>query len=88
MIILILLLQIRLWTGEGSVPKIYEIEKLIEDQREENKSLKQRNQEKYAQIQNLSNEHESDEIEGRARQNLGLIKKDETFFLIVEKEKR
>ena len=83
-IIMIIALQFRLWSGEGSVPKIYELNNLIEKQSQNNNILKVRNLEMYAQLENLSNENESKEIEGIARNNLGLIKNDETFFIIVK----
>lgn len=86
MIILIIMLQFRLWSEDGGIPQIHHLEDLIEKQKSENEELKKRNKEMYAQIKNLSNEYESDEIEERARKNLGLIKEGETFFLVVEKK--
>ena len=43
MIILILLLQVRLWVGEGSFAQVWGLENAIAEQREENAELSARN---------------------------------------------
>ena len=82
MIVLILLLQVRLWVGEGSFAQVWALEKSIAEQREENAELATRNERLYAEVRNLRNEQGA--VEERARMNLGLIRDDETFFLVVE----
>jgi len=82
MVVLILLLQVRLWVGEGSFAQVWTLEKSIAKQREENAELFARNERLYAEVRNLRNEQEA--VEERARMNLGLIRDDETFFLVVE----
>ena len=82
MIILILLLQVRLWVGEGSFAQVWALEQSIAEQREENAELATRNERLYAEVRNLRNEQGA--VEERARMNLGLIRDDETFFLVVE----
>lgn len=86
MIILIIALQYRLWFGESNVVDANNIKDLIAEQKAENIKLDTRNRELYAQIKNLSNENSSEEIEGRARNNLGMIKDGETFFLLVNEK--
>ncbi|CAN0606483.1 unnamed protein product, partial [Ectocarpus sp. 12 AP-2014] len=54
----------------------------IAEQREENEELSVRNERLYAEVRNLRNEQGA--VEERARMNLGLIRDDETFFLVVE----
>ncbi|HCW89388.1 MAG TPA: cell division protein FtsB [Marinobacter sp.] len=82
MVILILLLQVRLWVGEGSFAQVWTLEQSIAEQREENSKLSTRNERLYAEVRNLRNEQGA--VEERARMNLGLIREDETFFLVIE----
>ncbi|WP_296936085.1 septum formation initiator family protein [uncultured Marinobacter sp.] len=82
MVVVILLLQVRLWVGEGSFAQVWALEKSIAEQREENAELATRNERLYAEVRNLRNEQGA--VEERARMNLGLIREDETFFLVVE----
>ena len=82
MVVVILLLQGRLWVGEGSFAQVWALEKSIAEQREENAELATRNERLYAEVRNLRNEQGA--VEERARMNLGLIRDDETFFLVVE----
>jgi len=49
---------------------------------EENAELSARNERLYAEVRNLRGEKGA--VEERARMNLGLIRNDETFFLVVE----
>ncbi|MCK0164722.1 septum formation initiator family protein [Marinobacter sp. S6332] len=82
MVVLILLLQVRLWVGEGSFAQVWTLEQSIAEQRGENAELSTRNARLYAEVRNLRNEQGA--VEERARMNLGLIRNDETFFLVVE----
>lgn len=82
MAVLILLLQVRLWIGEGSFAQVWTLEQSIAEQREDNAELAVRNERLYAEVRNLRNEQGA--VEERARMNLGLIREDETFFLVVE----
>ena len=82
MVVVILLLQVRLWVGEGSFAQVWALEKSITEQREENSELATRNERLYAEVRNLRNEQGA--VEERARMNLGLIREDETFFLVVD----
>lgn len=82
MVVLILLLQVRLWVGEGSLAQVWSLEKTIAAQTSENAKLAVRNERLYAEVRNLRAGEGA--IEERARMNLGLIGEGETFFLVVE----
>lgn len=82
MITLIFLLQGRLWIGEGSLAQVWALEQSIAEQQQENSELATRNERLYAEVRNLRNQQGA--VEERARMNLGLIRQDETFFLVVE----
>lgn len=82
MVLLIILLQARLWVGEGSFAQVWSLEEAIAEQRAENTDLEVRNQRLFAEVQNLRGQQGA--LEERARMNLGLIRDNETFFLVVE----
>lgn len=84
LVVLLLLLQYKLWFGDGSITEVRELERAIEAQREENESLRQRNRALEAEVNDLKTG--LDAIEERARSELGMIREDETFFRIVESQ--
>ena len=75
-------LQYRLWLGDGSWREVRSLRAAIEDQREENLRLHERNRALEAEVLDLKSGIES--IEHRARRYLGLTREDETFYQIVE----
>jgi len=82
LIILLLGLQYRLWVGEGSIAHRIELQKEIEQQQAENELLKSRNERLALEIEALKNGTAG--VEERAREELGLIKEDETFFMVID----
>ena len=82
--LVLLWLQIRLWTGDGSLAEINRLETEIEAQTTSNGDLQKRNQALLQDVSDLKNGLDS--VEERARSELGMIKKGETFYLIVDKE--
>ena len=85
LVILVLLfcfLQYKLWIAEGRLQDLWHLEQRIDTLRSENKALLQRNNALQAEVQNLKSG--KDVIEEKARQELGLIGKDETFFQYIE----
>jgi cell division protein FtsB len=78
----LVLLQVRLWTGPGSLADIARLQNAIEEQEEANAGLQQRNAVLMEDVSDLRNGLDS--IEERARNELGLIRQGETFYLIVE----
>ncbi len=79
---LLVFLQYKLWLGEGSLAEVWRTHQTIEIQAQENAMLKERNAALDAEVKDLK--HGLDAIEERARVELGMIKKDETFYRIVE----
>lgn len=75
-------LQYKLWIAEGKVQDLWSLEQRIETLKLENKTLLQRNFELGAEVSNLK--QGLDVVEEKARQDLGLIGKDETFFQYIE----
>jgi cell division protein FtsB len=85
LITLLALLQYRLWFGKNSVPDYLVMEQEVAEQSQQNANLTQRNSLLKADIRDLK--IGLDAVEERARNELGLIKKGETFYRILPPEK-
>lgn len=85
LIILLLGLQYRLWVGEGSLAQVARLERDVKQQQAENARLRERNNILAVEVDNLKNGLDS--IEERARSDVGMIKKDETFFMVLQEKK-
>lgn len=84
-LVLLLMLQVRLWAGDGSVAAMWELERAIAGQAKENAALEQRNARLLAEVLDLKTG--VDAVEARARQELGMIAPGETFFLVIDTER-
>ncbi|MDC8446351.1 MAG: cell division protein FtsB [Nitrosomonas sp.] len=82
LIALIALIQYPLWLGKGSWLQVRTFEQDIIQTQEENLKLQNRNMIFHAEINDLK--QGTDAIEERARNDIGMIKKNEIFFQIVE----
>lgn len=80
--LLLLGLQYRLWIGEGSLAHVARLDAKIAKQNSANDRLTQRN--KILQIEVKELKSGLDAIEERARNELGMIKEGETFYLVLE----
>lgn len=79
---LLALLQYRLWFGEGGAREVARLREEISDQRAENEHLRVRNRTLAAEVQDLKKGTTA--LEERARTDLGMVGKGETFFQVVE----
>ena len=86
LVVLIALLQYPLWVGKGSWLKVWEFDQQVVTQHEINQKLQIRNAALDAEVRDLK--QGSDAIEERARSELGMIKKDEIFFHVLEENKK
>jgi len=82
---LILLVQFPLWLGKGGWLRVWEVDRLLDAQRAKNEQLQVRNQALDAEVRDLK--QGLDALEERARYELGMVKADEVFFQIVEKNR-
>ncbi len=80
--VLLGLVQFRLWVGDESLAEVWRLRLAIESQTSENVLLESRNQRLEADVRDLKNGLEA--VEERARFELGMIRKDEIYFQIVE----
>jgi len=81
-IILLVLLQFKLWFGDGSMREVWRLEAAIETQQQQNTQLQERNAALEAEVNDLKKGLEA--IEERARSELGMIKEGETFYQIID----
>jgi cell division protein FtsB len=84
-IALIAFLQYPLWVGKGSWLRVWEIDRQVRTQRETNRKLVLRNTSLDAEVRDLK--QGLDAIEERARSELGMIKRDEMFFQILDNQR-
>lgn len=82
LVILIALAQYPLWYGKGSWLNVFEIDQQVAAQRQTNQKLQNRNTVLEAEVNDLKKG--LDAIEELARNELGMIQKDEVFFQILE----
>ncbi len=80
--VLLVLLQFKLWFGDASVRDVIALKQSVKEQQVKNDQVRQRNAVLAAEVEDLKTGLEA--IEERARSELGMIKKDETFIHIVE----
>lgn len=75
-------LQMKLWSGNGSMHEVDGLRVSVKAQADENIKLRQRNQALAADVLDLK--HGDQAVEARARTELGLIKPGEVFYQVVE----
>ena len=81
LVFLLILLQYELWFQPGGIIQMFHLQKQITDQDKKNSQLQQRNDILIAKVQDIQRGNQV--IEGYARENLGMVKKDETYYQVV-----
>ena len=79
---LLLLLQFRLWVGDGGIPEVLHLQQEVDAAKQQQAELQERNRALDAEVSDLKKG--LDAIEERARSELGMVGKDETFYQIIE----
>lgn len=82
--LLALVLFVRLWVGPGSLPEIWALESQIEQQTSLNEEQETRNEQLQSEVSGLGNDDAA--IEDHARSELGMIKKNETYYQVIMKD--
>ncbi len=82
LVILIALVQYSLWYGKGGWLEVFDLEKQLQDQHRLNQKLQNQNTVLEAEIIDLKQGF--DAIEELARNELGMIRKDEVFFQVQQ----
>jgi len=81
-LLLITHLQYRLWLGDDSIAEIEAAKLHLANLKKQVDEKKQRNDALYAEVEDLRKGQEA--LEERARDELGMIKDNETFFQVLE----
>ncbi len=82
LLLLLLGLHYRLWIADGGYAEIARLKREIAEYELHNAQLKSRNASLEAEVNDLK--QGLDAMEERARAELGMVKEDEEFFLLVE----
>lgn len=78
----LVVLQYRLWFGQGNWRQVQELRAQVLEQKRENRELLRRNQALAAEVKDLKSG--VDAVEERARNEMGMIKPGETFYRVVD----
>ncbi len=81
-VVLLVVLQYRFWLGEHGWVKLKDVQRAVQGQEQENEGLRTRNERLHAEVIDLKKG--TDALEERARSNLGLVKKGETYYQVIE----
>jgi cell division protein FtsB len=79
---LLLLLQYPLWLGKGGWLKVWDLNRQVDSQQQINQQTQTRNAVLDAEVRDLKQGTAA--IEERARSELGMIKRDEVFYQVLE----
>jgi cell division protein FtsB len=86
LLVMLAVLQYRLWVGDGSFAEVSALRRDIREQRAEIERMKRRNQALEAEVQDLRSG--LDAVEDRARSELGMIRDGEIFYQIPESPRK
>lgn len=78
----LLFLQYEIWSSDGGLSQVWKLKQSICAMEEQNKELQEKNMVLAADVDDLKNGDES--IEEHARMDMGMIKKNEIFYQLVE----
>src|ERR1700736_4496482 len=81
LLVVVVLLQYRIWLSEDGVRELRRLETAVATQRTENDQLGERNRQLAAEVRDLKSSFGA--LEERARSDLGMIANNETFYQVV-----
>jgi cell division protein FtsB len=82
--LILLGLQYRIWLGSGSLAEIARLQHKLNEQLLHNAAIRERSRVLEIEVRELQQGTEG--FEERARQEMGMIKQGETFFLYIPQE--
>lgn len=83
-VLLFIILQYRLWFDDSGLIASFRLDKQIQEIAKQNQQAQKRNQSLLDEVQDLH--RGSEMLEEFAREDLGMVKKGEQFFLFIEPE--
>ena len=79
--VVLVLLQYRIWVSDSGVRKVERLRQAVAAQEAEDSQLAERNRQLGAEVRDLKTG--MDALEERARSDLGMIARNETFYQVV-----
>jgi len=76
-------LQIQLWSGQGSLSELASLERQLDRLQADNRALTERNERLFVEVAEFRDGRDS--VEEMAREELGMIGANETFYVIVKR---
>ncbi len=86
LVVLLLLIQYPLWLGKGGWLRVWDLDRQVTQAQEKNAELQARNAKLESEVSDLK--EGTGAVEERARYELGMIKQDEVFVQVVEKNNK
>jgi cell division protein FtsB len=85
LLILFLWLQYKIWLQDGGIPEILQLKDEVKQVEDKVEKLQERNASLDAEVKDLKKG--LDAIEERARSEMGMIKKGEVYYQVIEPDK-
>ena len=82
LVLLLVMMQVNIWLTKDGYSRVAEIKELIQDQQKENNEMVSRNFQLREEIKDLKDGYSA--IEEKAREDIGMIKEGEEFYLLTE----
>ena len=82
LITLLVILNVQLWFGRGSLPNVSRLEQDVQAQKASNEEARRTNEQLNAEVNDLK--EGLNMVEERARQELGMVKANEIFVQIAK----
>jgi cell division protein FtsB len=81
--VLLTLLQASLWIGQGSIAEVVALERQLGSMSSTNEELRARNERLEVEVAEFRNGLDS--VEEMAREELGMVRQGETFYVVVKR---
>jgi len=82
LVLFLVMMQVNIWLTKDGYSRVAEIKELIQDQQKENNAMVSRNSQLKEEIKDLKDGYSA--IEEKAREDIGMIKEGEEFYLLTE----
>lgn len=79
--VVVILLQFRIWVSDNGVRQVDRLKRAVAQQQAEDEQLAERNRQLAAEVRDLKTGTAA--LEERARSDLGMITRNETFYQVV-----
>ena len=82
LVLFLVMMQVNIWLTKDGYSRVAEIKELIQDQQKENNAMVSRNSQLKEEIKDLKDGYST--IEEKAREDIGMVKEGEEFYLLTE----